>query len=186
MALRWRFTSLALVAAGLLACSPRFEWREVRVDDRATVSLPGRPQSVTRDLVIDGQRVSMTMWSTGVGPTMFAVGAAQLPPALLADPASRDRALAYFRDGLVRNIGGTVVAQKPAPLTLPAGSPRKLLASQSVEAVGTSGPDARKSKLAARFFIVDDQLFQVVALGAEGELPPEVLDTFFTSFRPAP
>ena len=177
---------VALSAAALLACSNRFEWREVRVNDAATVSLPGRPQSVTRDVTVDGQPVSMTNWSTGVGPTMFAVGLAKLPPALLADAAARERTLAYFRDGLVRNIGGTVVAQKTVPLPLPPGSPRKLLASESVEAVGTSGPDARKSKLAARFFIVDDQLFQVVALGAEGELSPEVLDTFFTSFRPAP
>jgi hypothetical protein len=38
-------------------------------------------------------------------------------------------------------------------------------------------------QLAARLFIVDDRLFQVVALGARDELSPEVLDTFLTSFR---
>jgi hypothetical protein len=186
MIVRWRSVLVALATAVLLACSARFEWREVRVNDGATVALPGRPQSVTREVTVEGQPVAMTMWSTGVGPTMFAVGAARLPPALVADAAARDRTIAYFRDGLVRNIGGTVTAQKPVPLSLPPGSPRKLLASESVEAVGKSGPDARNAKLAARFFIVDDQLFQVVALGAEGELSPEVLDTFFTSFRPAP
>jgi hypothetical protein len=31
--------------------------------------------------------------------------------------------------------------------------------------------------------VVDDRFFQLVALGAEGEIPPEALDTFFTSFR---
>lgn len=178
----------ALVAAAmlLLGCSPRFEWREVRTPDGVAVSLPGRPQSVTRELEIDGQRVAMTMWSTGVGPTMFALGTTRLPPALAHDEAGRARALAYFREGLVRNIDGTVTARAPLPVALPPGSARRLLASEAVEAVGRTGPAGRKSRLAARFFIVDDQFFQVVALGAEGEIPPEVLDTFFTSFRLAP
>jgi hypothetical protein len=175
---------LAVPVLLALACSPRFEWREVRTNDGAVASLPGRPQSVTRDLDVAGQKVSMTMWSTGVGRTMFAVGSARLPPPLVADAPARAQAMAYFRDGLVRNIGGTVTSSTPASLPLPGA--RRLLASESVEAVGTPGADGRKSRLAARFFIVDDQFFQVVALGSEGEIPPEVLETFFTSFRLAP
>jgi hypothetical protein len=31
--------------------------------------------------------------------------------------------------------------------------------------------------------VVDDRLYQVVALSAEGEIPAEALDTFFDSFR---
>ncbi len=186
MTLPWRSAFIAVAALLALACSPRFEWREVRTDEGAVVSLPGRAQSVTRELDVAGQRVSMTMWSTGVGPTMFAVGSAHLPAALTAEATARAQAMTYFRDGLVRNIGGTVTSTGPASLPLPPGSARKLLASESVEAAGRPGPDGRKSRLAARFFIVDDQFFQVVALGSEGEIPPEVLETFFTSFRPAP
>ena len=183
---QWRSPLIAVAALLALACSPRFEWREVRTNDGAVASLPGRAQSVTRELDVAGQRVSMTMWSTGVGPTMFAVGSARLPAPLMADAAARAQAITYFRDGLVRNIGGTVTSSTPASLPLPAGSARKLLASEAVEASGRPGPDGRKSRLAARFFIVDDQFFEVVALGAEGEIPPEVLETFFTSFRLAP
>lgn len=178
-----------LIAAAMLlavACSARFEWREVRTAEGAVASLPGRAQSVTRELDVAGHKLSMTMWSTGVGPSMFAVGAARLPEALAANEAGRAQAIAYFRDGLVRNIGGTVTATTPAPLALPPGDARKLLASEAVEAVGRAGPDGRKSRLAARFFIVDDRFFEVVALGAEGEIPPEALETFFTSFRLAP
>jgi hypothetical protein len=180
---------LLLVAAAtllLLACSQRFEWRELRTNEGALAALPGRPQSVTRDLDIGGQPVAMTMWSTGVGPTMFAVGAARLPPPLAADPAGRAQVIATFRDGLVRNIGGTVTATTRPPLALPPGDARKLLASEAIEATGEPGNDGRKARLAARFFIVDDRFFQVVALGADGEIPPEVLDTYFTSFRLAP
>lgn len=182
----WRAALIAAVALAALACSPRFEWREVRTNDGAVASLPGRAQSVTRDLDVAGQRVSMTIWSTGVGPAMFAVGAARLPAPLAADEAGRARTIAYFRDGLLRNIDGTLTSSMAAPLPLSPGSARKLLASEAVEAAGRPGPDGRKSRLAARFFIVDDQFFQVVALGAEGEIPPEALETFFTSFRLAP
>jgi hypothetical protein len=38
-------------------------------------------------------------------------------------------------------------------------------------------------RLAARFHVVDDRLYQLVAIGAEGELTPDALETFFTSFR---
>lgn len=178
----WRWLAVAVYAGMLTACSAKFEWRELRTDE-FVASLPGRPQTVAREIDLAGEKVPMTMWSTGVGPTMFAVGAARLPAAAVADQSSRDRTLAYFRDGLVRNIGGTVTSQKPAPLALSPGSARKLQAGEAVEAAGTVGPDGRKSRLAARFFIVDDQFFQIVALGADGEIPPEVLDTFFTSFR---
>lgn len=182
----WRAALVGAAALLLSGCSARFEWRELRTPEGAVISLPGRPQSVTRDLVVDGQPVAMTMWSTGVGPTVFALGSGRLPPPLVADEAARDRTIAYFREGLVRNIGGTVTARGPASSSpLPGGS-RKPLASEAVEAVGPPGPDGRKSRLAARFFIVDDRLFQVVALGAEGEIPPEALETFFTSFRLAP
>ncbi|MGE5161194.1 MAG: hypothetical protein ACM3O5_06790 [Betaproteobacteria bacterium] len=183
---RWRSALVAALTLLTLACSQRFEWREIRIDEGAVAALPGRPQSVARDIDVGGRPVSMTMWSTGVGATMFAVGMARLPPALFEEAAGRAQAIAHFRDGLVRNIGGTVTAGAPPSLQLPPGSARRLLASEAVEAVGRTGPDGRKSRLAARFFIVDDQLFQVVALGAEGEIPPEVLDTFFTSFRLAP
>jgi hypothetical protein len=40
--------------------------------------------------------------------------------------------------------------------------------------------------LAALFFIVDDRLFQLIALGGEGSIEPQALDTFFTSFRLTP
>jgi hypothetical protein len=67
-------------------------------------------------------------------------------------------------------------------LSVPAGDSRKVLTAEAVEATGRDS-SGRAVQLAARLFIVDDRLFQVVALAAEGETPPDVLDTFFTSFR---
>lgn len=168
------------IAAGLIAtlggCNPTFNWRELRSPDGFTVLLPGRAQTVTRDIKLQGAAVPMSMTSTGIGATLFAVGVARLPP---GDP---QQALDMFRNALVRNIDGSLIKTSAAPLALPPGVSRAVLASEAIEAGGRDA-NGRAVKLAARFFIVDDRLFQVVVLGAEGEIPAEALDTFFTSFR---
>ena len=124
----------------------------------------------------------MSMTSTGIGATLFAVGTAQLPAGLSAEPVARQRTIAHLRDALVHNIDGSIVKQSSAALPVPAGDSRKVLAAEAVEASGREA-GGRAVQLAARLFIVDDRLFQVVALGAKGEMSPEALDTFFTSFR---
>ena len=144
--------------------------------------LPGRPQTVSREVKLPDATVQMSMTSTGIGATLFAVGTAQLPPGLSAQPAVRQRTIAHLRDALVRNVGGRVVMSSAAALPIPASDSRRVLTAEAVEAVGrdSSGRDVR---LTARLFIVDDRLFQIVALGAEGEISTDALDTFFTSFR---
>jgi hypothetical protein len=170
----------ACVFAAFAGCSPRFDWREFRSPDGYAVLLPGRPQTVVRDIELDGIKAPMSMTSTGIGPTMFAVGVARLPAAAVADASARQKSMAYFRDALARNVSGQAIRQSAAPGLDSGGQP--VLLAEAIEATGRL-PDGRNSRLAARFFIVDDRLFQVVALGAEGEIPPEALDTFFTSFR---
>lgn len=175
------FRGLAACAfLALAGCSPRFDWREFRSPEGYAVLLPGRPQTVVRDVEIDGSKAQMSMTSTGIGATMFAAGVARLPAPAVADAFARQKSLGHFRDALVRNIGGQGVRQSAAPKLDSAGRP--VLLAEAIEATGRL-VDGRNSRLAARFFIVDDRLFQVVALGAEGEIPPDALDTFFTSFR---
>ena len=172
--------ALSIVAAST-ACGPTFNWREFRSPEGFAVMLPGRPQTVTRAVKLPDTTVQMSMTSTGIGATLFAVGAAQLPAALSADPEARQRTIAHFRDALVHNIGGSIVRQSSVVLPVPVGDSRKILAAEAVEASGLES--GRAVQLTARLFIVDDRLFQVVALGAKGEMSPESLDTFFASFR---
>jgi hypothetical protein len=177
-------SKLIAVALLLAACSQELEWRETRLA-HATVLFPGRAQTVARAVPFEGQMLAVTMASTGVGAAMFAIGEVQLPPQLADDAAAQERAIAYFRDALVRNIGGTVSASGPATLMLPPGSSQRFVKGQSLEARGRTA-DGRPTALAARFFIVDDRLFQLVALGSDGGVGSQALDTFFTSFRPLP
>jgi hypothetical protein len=173
-----------VIALGFVAtaCNPTFNWREFRSSDGFAVMFPGRPQTVSREVKLPDGSVQMSMTSTGIGPTLFAVGVAQLPAGLSADTAARERTIGHMRDALTRNVGAGQVKTSAAALPIPAGDSRKLLAAQTAEAIGQD-KGGRAVQLAARLFIVDDRLFQVVALGAKDELSPEALDTFFASFR---
>lgn len=171
--------SLSVVVAG---CSPTFNWREFRSPDGFTVALPGRSQTVSREIKLPDATVPMSMTSTGIGATLFAVGAAQLPPVVSADASARQRALDVLRDSLVRNVSGTITRSSAATLVIPPGDARRVLAAEAIEATG-SDSNGRAVRMDARLFIIDGRLFQLVALGVEGEMPPDALDTFFTSFR---
>jgi len=170
-----------VLLTSLAACSARYEWRELRAPDYV-INLPGRWQTVTRDIDLAGVKVAMSMTSTGIGPSVFAVGVARLPAAAVADAAARDATFAYFRDVLVRNLGGKLVSEVAIDLprvdrAAATGVGRAIVVS------GRAGAKGVPARLAARLFIVDDRFYQVVAIAAEGEVPPEELETFFTSFR---
>lgn len=163
-------------------CAPALNFRELRISEaRCAIALPGKPQTVTREIAFAGQTLPMTMISTGVGATLFALGHARLPATALTAEALA-QTVAFFRDGLLRNFraAATAAPSAPPPLATPAG--RVLRAAQAL-AVQGQAPDGRPTALAARFYVVDDWLLQVVALAVRGEVSAEALDTFFDSFR---
>ena len=173
-----------VIALGVIAtaCNPTFNWRAFRSADGFAVVLPGRPQTVSREVRLPDGVVQMSMTSTGIGATLFAVGVAQLPSGLSSEAPGRERAITHLRDALVRNVNGRIINSSAASLSVPPGESRKVLAAEAIEAAGRDS-GGRAVRLAARLFIVDDRLYQVVALSAEGEVPPDAIETFFTSFR---
>lgn len=183
---------LALVAPLVLlaACSPKFDWREVRsTADAYAVALPGKPQIITRDIDLPAaegaRKVSMTMTSAGVGGTMFAVGAVQLPPAMARDDAAVRGAMAFVREGLLRNIGATQAASESTPAALASRTvtQRGATAFDARGQLGRPGEKPSPARLAARIYVVDDRLYQVVAMGSTEELPDAEIENFFTSFH---
>ncbi|HXF44738.1 MAG TPA: hypothetical protein VNK91_01325 [Burkholderiaceae bacterium] len=181
-----------LLALLVAACTPTFDWRETHSTEGGyRVALPGKPQAVTRELELPlpaGERkVAMTMTSAGAGPTMFAVGVARLPADAARDGAAVHSLLAWVRAGLLRNIGADSATDGEAALA-PSGG-RTLRGAIAFEARGRlarAGAAAQPARLAARIYVVDDRLYQVVAMGAADELPDAAVETFFTSFRLTP
>jgi hypothetical protein len=173
----------ALATASLVACTPRLDWRDVQsVSGRYVIALPDRPQMAQREVDYDATggpvKLALSMTSSGVGGTLFAVCVTTLPAEVLRDPA---RALAWFRDGLVRNIGGTLGAVRP--LVAPPGAAGRAQLAEEAVARGTIGAEHRAAQLVMRLYLVDDRLFAITAIAADGELSPAALDVFLSSFR---
>lgn len=178
--LPWPGLRLCVLGVALTACAPAFDWRELQpAQAHCAIALPGRPQTVQREVVVAGRPLSMQTTSAGVGATLFAVSVLRLPA---ADDAQIDAALGWARDGLLRNIGGVVTGSEPLRAAAPPG--RRLRRSEMLGAQGVHA--GRPARLAARFYVVDEMLYQVVALGSADALTPERIDTFFTSFRLLP
>jgi len=158
----------AIAAASLTSCTPRYDWREIHGSEAPyTVLMPLKPASHARAVNLGGTEVTMTMTAAEVDGAMFAVGTAAMP-----DAAAAAKALAAMKTALVRNIGGTVTAEKAA----------SALRSSTIdfEAAGNGTP---KRLLYARLVAMDARVYQVVAIGTEKSLPREAVDTFFTSFK---
>ena len=153
--------------AMLAACSPKFDWREVRGSAAPfVVLLPAKPASHTRTINLDGIEISMTMTAADVDGVTFAVGTAELP-----DEAKAPQALAAMKTALVRNIGGSVRKET-------ASAPGAVPSTIDIEATGA---DSRV--LFGRFVAKDKRIYQVIAVGKESALPREAVDTFLTSFK---
>jgi hypothetical protein len=184
-----RIVAAATFVALAAACSPRFDWREIRQPEAGyVVALPDKPQTAAREIAFEHSggavRAEMTMLSSGVGASLFAVGSVRLPGFALEPTDALDATLTWFSDGLLRNLQAR--QSMPAEVGAPAGlGARRLRAARAFSATGAAG-SGRPVRLAVRLYVVDDRLFQLVALGAEGEVPPQALETFFDSFRLTP
>jgi hypothetical protein len=159
-------------AATLAACTPKYDWREVRSGDaHYVVVLPAKPATHSRPIDLDGLHTTMTMTATEVDGATFAVGTAELP-----DAEQALKALAAMKTAMVRNIGGTVRQEKPLP-------PAPAQTAVELEATGMPGPNGKPRLLLARFIARDKRVYQLVILGHEDNIPRDAAETFFTSFK---
>lgn len=154
----------------LLACSPKFDWREVRSPAGPyLVVLPAKPATHAREINLDGLTVTMTMTGAEVDGATFAVGSVKLP-----QPTQATHALNAMKTALVRNINGTVTAEK----TSNAGAGAAMI---ELEA---SGPlQQGRRLLLARFIAHGQHAYQLLVVGDERNVSREAADTFFTSFQ---
>lgn len=156
----------------LAACSPKYDWREVRGSGVPfLIVLPAKPVSHSRTVNLDGVQATMTMTAAEVDEVTFAVGAAELP-----DAAQAQKALLAMKTALIRNIGGTLRHEKVST----AGSARMI----EIEASGPPAPGSDQPRLLlARFIAQDKHAYQLVVVGKEKAVAREAVDVFFTSFK---
>jgi len=174
-----RLATAALAATLLAGCAPEYNWREIRSAELGyLVMLPGKPASMTRRILLGESEVSMTMQGARVDETSFTVAVAAL-----ADdrPATREKAAAAMRAGMLRNIAGS--EQSSSSLEVPvvdaAGTRQGRETALRIEARGKA--QGKPVAMLAGFATRGARAYQWVVLGPQPD--PEQAKVFLDSFR---
>lgn len=161
--------SPAVLALVLAACSPTYNWREIRLDPGALHALlPCKPDRATREVELDGQRVALTMAGCEADGATFTLAALTRPAS-----APPERALTAWKSATLRNLRGR--AEREEGFSAPG------LGGASGQRQQLSGFDGQDRPLMAQatYFSRGQQVYQALLIAPK--IAPEVADTFFAS-----
>lgn len=166
------FASVTLLAAVLLgACSPTFDWRDVRMENSAvSVLMPAKPSVATRPVTLKGRQYQMTMSAAEVQHVMFAVGTLKV-----TDPGMAGATMTAMKDALLNNIGATAGTE-----TVTRAEDGRIL---ELNAIGRPDAAGQVRSLHARFVARDTLIVQALVAGPQKTLTPELVETFMTSLK---
>ncbi len=174
---------IAIALAGsLVACFPRYDWRDLRPDCARTwcgfvASFPGRITSATREIPVGDVRLPLALNVVSVGETTFAVGAFELLP-------GSDAALArtLLERKLLDDVGGS--EGRRARVVLHAADHGEI-AGESFEADGRR--DGKAMRATARFAERRGRLVEILVVGPVDALATDsgrqAIETFMSSLR---
>jgi hypothetical protein len=167
------FSTAGLVAMlALAACSPTFNWREVRPEGtRLNLLLPCKPDKAQKVVPLGGQPTTLSMLGCDAGGATFAVAVADV-----GDAAKAASVLALWQDLTLVNMKAVPGSRQVLALKIPgaaAGVPVSRLQAQGQRADGAAVSGQ------AAYFAQGSQVFQVVVYAPQ--IAPEVAETFFSS-----
>jgi len=183
-------TALMVLAMACAACSPAFNWREVRPDNtRLSLLLPCKPDKAQKTVPLGGQPTVLAMLGCDAGGATFAVAVADLGDAAKAAPV-----LAQWQSLTLANMkaapagagnGPGVTQIVPFKLAGASEQPTPLLVSAQGQRADGTAVTGR-----AAYFAQGSQVFQVVMYAgatkpkrdAAAEVA-EAAETFFASLR---
>ncbi|HEY9095562.1 MAG TPA: hypothetical protein VIN35_07455 [Hydrogenophaga sp.] len=162
-----RFLS-ALLALGLVgACSPAFNWRELRVDGAPLVALlPCKAETATREVPLTEPPATLHMHSCDTGGVTFAVAWAKLGSASQAA-------------GALEQWKSASLASVRAPAGAESGWAAVVTRADEVHGIKAQGLDHRGQALQTQavYFSQGPWVYQAAVYGAQ--LPEQALTTFF-------
>ncbi|MBI3711391.1 MAG: hypothetical protein HY253_00275 [Burkholderiales bacterium] len=164
---------LLLLTFILSACTPKFDWREVRNSEvPLSVLMPAKPSSFTRDMQLDGLKIALQMTAADVDQLSFALAYAKLDNAdVMSLEADQEKLLDALKTGMLKNIHAS---------QFEAGDAR--YPKNTLVAVGQSA-NGQSIKMVARFFRHGPWVFQILVMGNERAMSPDVLDMYFGSLK---
>ncbi|MDB5872520.1 MAG: hypothetical protein JWQ07_1962 [Ramlibacter sp.] len=169
-----RFLAPAALAGALAlaACSPTFNWREVRADATALKTLlPCKPDHGARDVPMAGKQVSLQVLGCDTGGATFAVLFADI-----GDNARAGEVLGLWKTATLANL------RTAAAREVPFRPPGALGLPQSLQVVASGRrPDGSKVESHAAYFAQGSHVFQAVIYSEQ--LKPDVAETFFSGLK---
>lgn len=170
------------LSALLLACTPTYNWRELRVDPGLTVWLPCKPETRSRTAPLAGADVPMRLVSCEANGAVWGV--------LVADIGKHshvEKALSELNTALASNIGGVPT------LLGPVGLPGQPAAGHALRMrADGQRPDGSRVQVEAWVFADGHHVYQASLLqtkvgtaGSNGDTirHREARDTFFSSLK---
>lgn len=159
----------------LAACSPSHDWRELRPEGSgATLLLPCKPNSMTRDVRLAGAGVKLALFACSAGGQTWALGFADV-----GDPGRVTAALDELRNAAAANLGAA--ATSPLALRVPGATPNPSSGRVHLEGQLRDGSVVQEQ---VAVFAHGTKVYQATVLGPQ--LPADAVDTFFGSLRFAP
>jgi hypothetical protein len=168
---RFQPAVLMLAVSSLIAaCSPTFNWREVRPDEtRLALLLPCKPDKAEKMVPLGGRPTALRLLGCDAGGATFAVAVADL-----GDASRAGDVLAQWQALTLANMKAGTPQVTALKLKGAASSPAPVL----VKAQGQRADGTAVSGQAA-YFAQGTQVFQAVVYA--GKLSPEVAETYFAS-----
>lgn len=164
-----------LIAAG---CGRGGDWQELAVSEGGfSVLMRGQPAYVRQPVDTPGGKTTAHLYSSDRPDAYYAVGYADYPLADVLSGARPEALFASVRDTWVRRIQGE--QRLASPLTLAGQYP-------GLEFVAEGRVRDAPTILHARLYLVDQRLYQVIAMGRKGEVAQGVMNRFLDSFRLIP
>ena len=169
-----RFSTLLTALLALAACSPTFNWREVRLErTRLNLLLPCKPDKAQKVVPLGGQATTLAMLGCEAGGATFAVAVADL-----GDASKTASVLVLWQNLTLANMKAGPGSHQLLPLKIPGASVdvpvvRVLAQGQRADGTVVSGQ--------AAYFAQGSQVFQVVMYAPQ--ITPEVAETFFSSLK---
>lgn len=168
-------TGLLVMLSG---CSPPFNWRESRPEAQGFVVLmPARTAQMSREIDLDGVRVTMIMTGARVESSLFTVGMVELAQDAISE---RDRVLGAMRAGMLRNLAASTTAERAVELPVIDASGRTLAHTPALrlEAQGLAGGE--RVRMVALFVARGNRLWQAVAIepAPGGDPSATMIDSF--------
>jgi hypothetical protein len=164
--------AVLLATAALAACSPTFDWREVRIPSTSLKAmLPCKPHSGSRRVQMGPSNVELQVTGCDTGGATFAILHTDL-----RDPARVDEALAHWGKATLAQLKAG--SSQSTPYSPPGATPSAAAVRVSAGGATAQGAPMRSD---AAYFARGTQVFQAVVLAPAAKA--DVLQAFFDGLR---